>query len=247
MNDNTSISLNTIPAEPTMSDLLNLLKREIFLDLNCHHLATIQSFDPSVQTVTATINYTKTSFVLNEGTGKQGSYKPVQSNYPLLVDVPVIVIGGGKGNITFPINQGDQCLVLFNDRNIDNWFQSGQVGPVASSRAHSFSDGIALVGLNSLNTSISGYDVSRAVFQNGTTKIGLAEILILITNSNGKSLGTILGNLTQALSSLMTALNTAFALPAAIGSPLDPAWSASVSTIVTAISQANTDLGGLLE
>ncbi|CAK9250669.1 unnamed protein product [Sphagnum jensenii] len=77
-----------------------------------------------------------------------------------------------------PIAQGDQCLILFNDRSIDNWFTSGQVQPLASSRLHSFSDGIALVGLNYLNngvTKLTNYDSTRAVLRNSTTGVGVSS------------------------------------------------------------------------
>lgn len=240
---NPSINLNSVPAEASLNDLLNLLKKEIFLDLNSHHLATVQSFDPTKQTITATINYQKTIFQPNA----QGAYVPVLINYPLLQDVPVIVMSGGGANLTFPIKQGDQCVILFNDRSIDNWFQSGQVGPVSVSRFHSFADGLALVGLNSLNTLIQNYDPSRAVLRYGQTRVGVGTSLILLNNAANQSLGTILGNLLSALTNLKTALDTAFALPAIPASPLDPTWTASTASITTALNNVTSQLGALLE
>lgn len=231
---NTSIQLNAVPADPTLSDLLNLLKKEIFFDLNCHHLATIQSFDSSKQTVTATINYTKTIFELNTETGL---YRPVQNAYPLMVDVPVIVLGGGAAHLTFPIAQGDQALILFNDRNIDNWFQSGQAGPVANSRAHSFSDGLALVGLNSLNTLISTYDTMRAVLRNGTTGVGVGATQVKIYNATNGSLGL-------AMTAFLTAL-TAFAT--ACTSASDPVVIAAATALLSAMTAPVANIEGLLE
>jgi hypothetical protein len=68
--------------------------------------------------------------------------------YPVLVDCPYFVLQGGGAYIDMPISAGDYCLVLFNDRDIDNWWSTANVADPASTRKHSFSDAIALVGLN---------------------------------------------------------------------------------------------------
>lgn len=207
-----------------MSDLLNLLKKEIFFDLNCHHLGTIQSFNADEQTATATINYQKTFFQLNEQTKV---YQPVLVNYPLIVDAPVIVMGGGPCNITFPIAQGDQCLILFNDRSIDNWFQSGQVGPLSSPRAHSTADGLILVGLNSLATPISDYDTTRAVIRNGTTGVGVGSDQVKIFNATNGSLGPNFTALFMALTQFMQTCE---------GSGTDPVLAAAATAFAAAMS-----------
>jgi hypothetical protein len=46
-----------------------------------------------------------------------------------------------------PIQSGDTCLVLFCDRDLDNWFESGQITTLNSNRVHDLSDGVALVGI----------------------------------------------------------------------------------------------------
>lgn len=65
---------------------------------------------------------------------------------PLLVDVPVWFPRSRDFIITFPIKPGDECVVLFMDRCIDGWHQSGDVQPQTESRMHDLSDGIAFVG-----------------------------------------------------------------------------------------------------
>ncbi len=67
---------------------------------------------------------------------------------PLLVDCPYVVLSGGKSYIDMPIQAGDYCLVLFNDRNIDLWWKEETVGEPLNNRKHSLSDGIALVGIS---------------------------------------------------------------------------------------------------
>lgn len=221
--------------DPTLADLLNIYRRSIMLDFNCHHLATIQSFDPVKLTVTATINYKKTFFQQN---AKTKLYDRVLVDYPLLADIPVVFLSGGTAGVTFPIDTGDQALILFNDRDLDNWFQSGQTGPVASGRLHSFSDGVALIGPRSLANPIANYDSTRAVLYNGQTKIAASATKVLITNALTISLG-------QALSNLMTALS-AFATTAAT-STTDPTLVTAATALGTAVTAVTLELGGLLE
>lgn len=68
---------------------------------------------------------------------------------PLLVDVPVFFPGGGGFTLTFPIQPGDECLVVFACRCIDSWWQSGGVQEPLEARMHDLSDGFAFVGVRS--------------------------------------------------------------------------------------------------
>lgn len=85
---------------------------------------------------------------------KSGNYKAV--TLPVLPDVPVVFPRGGGATLTFPIKEGDECLVVFACRNIDSWWQSGGVQIPADSRSHDLSDGFALMGVMSQARKISG-------------------------------------------------------------------------------------------
>jgi hypothetical protein len=226
-----SIPFNFAPTDPSLKDLLDLLKKDIALSTNCHHVAKIQSFDSAKQTITATINYKKTQFQLDATTGLYG---PVLLDYPVLIDCPVIVMGGGNGHLTFPLAKGDDCLILFNDRAIDTWFQGSSNGAVPIARFHSLSDGFALVGVNSMGSLIANYDGTRALLSNGTAGVGVGASLIKIFNDT-YTLGTLLQN-------LLTTLETLTTTPAVVGNPstLDPA-------VITALQNIGTQLGALLE
>lgn len=158
------------PNDPDLADALNLLQKQIFLNLNCHHVATIQEFDALTQRAKATINYTKTYFRPISGAT---TTETVQVSYPVLVDCPVIVLGGGQGSIQFPITKGDECLALFNDRDIDNWLQGTTTQPVNSGRLHSFADAILLVGVRSLPNVLTSYPTDHVAVKFGTTVIKL--------------------------------------------------------------------------
>lgn len=218
---------------PGLMDLLNLFKKQVKLEINCHAVGTIQAFNSEKQTANITINYKKTF----DQRQADGTYKKVLIDYPILVDCPVVILSGGNAALTFPITQGDECLVLFNDRDIDNWFKAGQVGAVASSRLHSMSDGFALVGVSSMANTLANYDSTRAVLRNGEALVGVGESLILLNNASNISLGTSLGNLLTALSTFSTALSGA----------TDPVVVAAAAALSTSLTTVTTQIAGLLE
>ena len=114
----------------------------------------IQSFDP--ETVTCVVQPAIKGAVPND------SGVPVSSDMTLLMDVPVMFPRGGGCTLTFPIKPGDECLVIFADRCIDFWWQSGGVQEPADDRQHDLSDAFAIVGPQSQAKKISGFCMSGA-------------------------------------------------------------------------------------
>lgn len=94
---------------------------------------------------------------------------------PVCVDVPVEFPGGGGFFVTFPIKPGDECVLCFSERCIDNWHATGGVQEAAEYRMHSYSDGIARVGLNSQPHVIPSFNAEDAEFRSrdGGVKIQL--------------------------------------------------------------------------
>lgn len=74
----------------------------------------------------------------------------VQTQLPLLLDVPVIFPSGGGFMATFPLQPGDEVLVIFSCRCIDQWWQNGGVQVQAEHRLHDLSDGFAIPGPRSV-------------------------------------------------------------------------------------------------
>ena len=67
-------------------------------------------------------------------------------NLPMLLDCPVVFPRGGGCSLTFPIKQGDECLVVFASRGIDYWWQQGGTQPSPEARMHDLSDGFVIPG-----------------------------------------------------------------------------------------------------
>lgn len=64
---------------------------------------------------------------------------------PLLQDVPVIFPASGSAMLSFPVNKGDECLLIFADMCIDGWWQNGDIQNQAEQRRHDLSDAFAIL------------------------------------------------------------------------------------------------------
>jgi hypothetical protein len=127
---------------PELITLLDSLKREIKRDLNCVRIGIIQQFYEAEQRADIKIAQQQVATVAPDGTR-------TIIEYPVLLSVPVCFPSGGGYTLTFPIAAGDECLVLFNDRDIDTWVLQGAGQPPATPRLHDLSDGLAIVGVRS--------------------------------------------------------------------------------------------------
>lgn len=82
----------------------------------------------------------------------------IPTELPMLINVPVIFPRSGDFYITFPVNKGDECLIVFSERSIDNWLLNGIVSEPKEKRFFSLSDAIVILGLYSTPNKISNFD-----------------------------------------------------------------------------------------
>ena len=143
---------------PNLKIILDEVKADIFSTFNCIQIGKISKVTSSEQTVEIELQIKR---LAADGTS---------TAYPVLVDCPYFVLQGGGAYIDMPIKQGDYCIVLFNDRYIDNWWSTANVADPATARKHSLSDALAIVGLNP-KTSPLDMDGSLMGFRAGTHKI----------------------------------------------------------------------------
>jgi hypothetical protein len=76
-------------------------------------------------------------------------------NLPPSIDCPVMFPAGGDWVLTFPIQAGDECLLMFSERCINAWFQNGDISIPDRDHTHSFEDAFAFVGVNSRGRQLS--------------------------------------------------------------------------------------------
>lgn len=193
-------------ADPELSDVIHKIKSDVGYALNCVQIGTIESFNKLTNTASVSINFKRQ---LPDGS---------TLDYPLLCDCPVFILSGGGASIEMPITSGDTCLILFNDRNIDNWFYSGQVTTPANPRAHDISDGICLVGVRALTKASPMSD--KAIRLMGYSK------KIAINNTLGGSLKLLIDSLIDTISNLIT-------VGSATTQALDPATKVLLATLKT--------------
>lgn len=147
------------------------------MDLHTCLPAIIMSYDAETRTVAAQPTIQR---VFTDGEGMSGAY-----NLPPCVDVPVIFPGGGGFEITFPVKEGDECLLIFAERCIDSWFTSGEINVPADYRQHDLSDAIAIVGLksmpNALPTADAGMNIGSA-----KNKIAISDDDVSVSVNNSK-------------------------------------------------------------
>src|SRR6478609_2841600 len=106
------INYSNIKLDEDLRSLLEDTRRDVFLSLKCHDIGQIKSVDLAKQTCTVQIMYKKTNMVANKAknspAGKERpEYVPQVQSYPLLLDVPIVVLHGGLGGLKMPIKVGD--------------------------------------------------------------------------------------------------------------------------------------------
>ena len=187
---------------PDFDDILNERMNRLLATLNCLQVAKIQSVNLTTQTLSAEIQVRRQ---LPGGVVKA---------YPVILDCPIIVLQGGGSYLDMPIAAGDYCLLLFNDRDIDTWWDTANVAAPNSRRKHSLSDGFALVGVNP-KTSVLDLDGSVVGIRGGSAKVRL--------DNSAETLKTLIDDLIDAISN---AVDTA-------GHTLNPATKAALLAIKT--------------
>ena len=74
---------------------------------------------------------------------------------PVFPSVPVFTLQGGGSYLAMPIAVGDDCLLIFNERCLDNWYAGNYNVKALEERKHDYSDAIAFVGVNRSGTAIA--------------------------------------------------------------------------------------------
>lgn len=204
---------------PKLYDLLQNHKAGVLKDFNAVKPGIIQSYDSAKRTATIQISFKR---ALNNGT---------YVSYPILLDCPVVTLQGGGTYLNFPITNGDECLVLFADSNIDAWFMlGGQAVPFdqvlgAPGRRHDLSDGIAIVGLNSTANPI------QATFLDGEG--GLANAAGGKVALSAEGLVTVASPDTDLLTTLKDLITTIKAITTSGGQTVSAPSQAALDAIAT--------------
>lgn len=140
---------------PNLEDVFEIVKEYTMAFINCSRIGRIRSFNP--ENCTAYIDIME--LIPNNGNNEIPS---------ILADVPVIFYGSRNTRITPPDIVGSNCLLIFQDRNIDNFLTTGEQYEPDNDRTHSYADCVALLTLNSYIDEPVMYDANALTLYNGT-------------------------------------------------------------------------------
>lgn len=194
------------------NSVMGLSQDAIMSRLNCHNVGRITEFDPQTQLCTIEMLQIKQ---FNER-----AITPAP-----LTEVPLIIYGVNGAHITLPDPVGAICLLLFMDRNIDAFIETGEQYMPDTSRMHDFTDCVALTTFKTLVNPIQDYDTNSLTIAHeklveevlNKSYIKIYPDSIQITNIQGEtSRGSInvgekinIANATKNLADLMQSFLTA--------------------------------------
>lgn len=177
--------------------------------------AYVESFDPAAMTITAKPAIKARIQSADDNPPLPGAVLDVAPfwwvDMPVIVDIPVSFQGGGGFTMTMPIKKGDECILIFMSRCLDNWWYlgGGASGDDAQTqgelRKHDLSDPIAIVGVRSKPRALSAVSTANAELRSddGTVKIELtpAKVIVNAPNvelGNGGTMRALVNDLFQA-------------------------------------------------
>jgi hypothetical protein len=204
--------------DPGIQEYMETERAVMFDDLHVAMPGTIQEFDPAKRTAKVQPAFGR---IMSDG-------KVV--NIPQLVDVPVFTVQGGGAHIKFPVDAGDECLLIFSDSSIDTWFENGGQQAPPHDRMHSLADGFALVGFNSQANALES-PIGDAEAGIGVKK-GAIEAQLTIDPATGKvRIKNQAEDIAQLLQDLITAIKAI--TTTVTGDTVSPASQAALALIAT--------------
>jgi len=87
-------------------------------------------------------------------------------NRPLSLDVPVQFPQGGFGSLTFPVNKGDECLLIFCERDIDLWKDFSGIQGFEADQPFDINNAVAIIGFNSTPKAIKNFSSTDVQLRN---------------------------------------------------------------------------------
>lgn len=139
---------------------------------------------------------------------------------PDCLDVPVVFPRGGNFVFTFPVAAGDEVMLVFSQRALDNWWDRGDVQAPGPVRFHDLSDAMAIPGLASRPRFVQSFATDAAEIRtlDGAVVMRLEGARVVITADQvlvgGDEAGTEPAAKGQTLQQYLTALAGLLALHA---------------------------------
>ena len=130
---------NQLGSVPDLGQIIKTSGLNTASELNCMRIGIVQEFYPDDLTVQVQIAGKKTIGLNPDGTQAVREYAPIYAKVCYC-----------NPFITYPIKKGDECVLLFSDREIESWFINGDINPEGYARMHDLTDAVALFGIRSI-------------------------------------------------------------------------------------------------
>ena len=147
--------------EPDLGLVLEYLGERLSSKFKCHRVGKIKAMHTDRLTVDVEL---LDKFVFRDNV----------SSITELADLPLLIYGGANSSLTFGNIVGCECLVHFNDTDIDNWYSTGEAYEPNTGRQHDFADGFVELRPFSLPKKIN-YNMNGTILCNGAIKISLLD------------------------------------------------------------------------
>lgn len=126
-----------LPAD--LSQTLSASGSKTAANINCMRIGVIQEFYAENLTAQVKLVDKKVTGLNPDGSQILQEYPPVYAKVCYC-----------NPFCTFPLTQGMECILLFNDRELETWFINGGSNIQAYPRMHDLTDAVAIVGIRSL-------------------------------------------------------------------------------------------------
>jgi hypothetical protein len=178
----------------TLTELLKTALREQSKDIGTSIPGYVVAFDKNTQLAQLQIGIKKTPV-------KGESFAPA-----VLIECTAQFTGGNAFHVEHQIDPGDECLIVFSQRCIDGWVNTGGIANNPILRFHDVNDAYFIPGLRSQPNKITGFDNNGVKIRNkagdqfiwlkndGTAEITVPKIFIngdIVHNGDQTTTGTI--------------------------------------------------------
>lgn len=181
-------------AQIDFNSVMELSQDAIMSRLNCHNIGRIIEFDPTNQLCTVELMQIK-------------RFNDQYITPAPLTNVPLIICGAGGGHITMPNPVGTICILLFMDRNIDAFLETGESYVPPTTRMHDFTDCIALTTFKTLANPLTEYDEKAVTIMNEEIVEGIKNKSYIKVYGDNVQIKTTQGEATSAAINVSNKIN----------------------------------------
>jgi len=202
---------------PSLSDVIEAMFERRLLDLHTSIPGIVQDYDPIKKTA-------KVRPALKR------RFKDSREDQELnvLIDVPIGFYQTNSCIFSIPIQKGDEVLLIFSERSMDNWLKSGGIVTPNESRKFDLSDAVALPLLKPTGTGPAA-DPDCVYLKHGTSEFKVSQDGKFAITNGSEELVDLVKQLADACASIIT--NTKIGPQAPINAGQFSALSGKISNL----------------